>query len=221
MKIILEQDQQLYFTSDTHYNHKNICRGVSEWKDKNNNVPVNQTRDFKTLDHMNSTIVDNINNTVGENDVLVHMGDFSFGGFESIIEFRKRIMCKNIVLICGNHDKFLRENKDGVQGYFKHVSSYDQLEIRRQVKKDLVERFSFICCHFPIASFDGMNKDNYHLFGHVHLNSQLKCLGNRSMDVGVDGNNLFPYSLDDVLKLLRGQKGKSLLPFDHHVEEVR
>ena len=39
------------------------------------------TRDFKSLDHMNDAIVDNINNMVGVNDVLIHLGDFSFGGF--------------------------------------------------------------------------------------------------------------------------------------------
>lgn len=226
MKIILEKEQQLYFTSDTHYNHRNICRGVSEWKDKNNNIPVNQTRDFKTLDHMNSVIVDNINSNVGENDILVHMGDFSFGGFESIIEFRKRIVCKNIVLFCGNHDKFLRENKDGVQGYFKHVSDYALLDVRRPIemkKGGMVERLSFVCFHHPIASWDSMNRGVPHLFGHVHLGPTNKIMKNsKSMDVGCDGNDLKPYSLNEINKIMKNQPiGKLVLPADHHMEEVR
>jgi len=42
------------------------------------------TRDFKSLEHMNDTLVNRINETVSENDILIHLGDFSFGGFENI-----------------------------------------------------------------------------------------------------------------------------------------
>ena len=218
MKLVLEQNQHLYFTSDTHYNHKNICRGVTEWTNA-----ANKTRDFKSLDSMNAAIVDGINSTVGQDDILVHMGDFSFGGFESIIEFRKRIICKNIVLFLGNHDHHIRNNKDGVQEHFTHVSSYDQLEVRRQIKKDLVEKFTFVCCHFPIASWDSMNKGIPHLFGHVHLPKHLKVMkDSKAMDVGMDGNDLKPYSLDEINKIMYKQPvGKLILPADHHMEEIR
>ena len=91
MKIVLEKGQNLYFTSDTHYGHTNICRATTNWTDADS-----VTRDFKSLDHMNDTIVDNINSIVGEDDVLIHLGDWSFGGFENIAEFRGRIICKNI-----------------------------------------------------------------------------------------------------------------------------
>ena len=97
-KIILEKRQNLYFTSDTHYNHTNICRGVSKWPEGRG------TRDFHSLGEMNSAIVSGINSVVGPDDVLVHLGDWSFGGFESIAEFRKKILCKNVILFLGNHD---------------------------------------------------------------------------------------------------------------------
>ena len=83
MKLILEKGQQLFFTSDTHYSHSNICRATTRWAGSEN-----LTRDFKSLDHMNDTLVNNINEMVGENDVLIHLGDWSFGGFEQIEEFR-------------------------------------------------------------------------------------------------------------------------------------
>ena len=29
----MERIGNIYFTSDTHYQHKNICRGVSSWEE--------------------------------------------------------------------------------------------------------------------------------------------------------------------------------------------
>ncbi len=55
MKIVLEKGQNLYFTSDTHYGHSNICRATTNWTDADS-----VTRDFKSLDHMNDVIVDNV-----------------------------------------------------------------------------------------------------------------------------------------------------------------
>jgi hypothetical protein len=36
------------------------------------------------------------------------------------------------------------------------------------------------------------------------------------IDVGVDGNNLYPISMGEVLKLMKDQPIKSLFEFDHH-----
>jgi 6-phosphogluconolactonase (cycloisomerase 2 family) len=36
MKIVLEKGQNLFFTSDTHYNHSNICRATTNWTSADN-----------------------------------------------------------------------------------------------------------------------------------------------------------------------------------------
>jgi calcineurin-like phosphoesterase family protein len=213
MKVILEKNQQIFFTSDTHYNHSNICRATSNWPEGRG------TRDFHSLGEMNDAIVAGINSVVGADDYLIHLGDWSFGGFESIAEFKKRIICKNVILFLGNHDHHIRNNKEGVQGHFKYVSTYDILDIRRPEGKETA-KYQFVCCHFPIASWDGMNKNVPHLHGHVHLPPRLKVHEGQAMDVGVDGNNLEPYSLNEILKIMKGRPVKHLvLPKDHHTEE--
>jgi hypothetical protein len=88
MEITLKEGQDIFFTSDTHINHKNICRGVTSWTGD-----LNRTRDFDSLESMNSTIINNINNRVGQDDILVFLGDFSFGGNQHIPEFCQRIIC--------------------------------------------------------------------------------------------------------------------------------
>jgi calcineurin-like phosphoesterase family protein len=214
MKIVLEKGQNLYFTSDTHYGHSNICRATTNWTDADS-----VTRDFKSLDHMNDTIVNNINSIVGENDVLIHLGDWSFGGFENIAEFRSRIICKNIHLTYGNHDHHIRRNKDNIQSIFSSTQDYMHLDIRRpSIKgKGMMDKFSFICMHFPIASWDSMNANMIHLHGHTHLPKHLRIAEGRAMDVGTDGNDLQPISLDEVVSLLKNQPIKKLcLPKDHH-----
>ena len=218
MKIVLEKGQNLFFTSDTHYNHTNICRATTRWTDADS-----VTRDFKSLDHMNDTIVNNINEVVGENDILIHLGDWSFGGFDKIEEFRNRIICKNIHLVLGNHDHHIERNKDNIQRLFTSVNHYINLDVRRPslMKKGEMDKFKFVLMHFPIASWDGMNDNVMHLHGHVHLPKHQRIAEGRAMDVGVDGNDMYPLGLFEVLNLLKNQPIKKLvLPKDHHEKRI-
>jgi calcineurin-like phosphoesterase family protein len=222
MKIVLEKGQSLFFTSDTHYGHTNICRATTRWTDADN-----VTRDFESLEHMNTTIVDNINEVVGENDILIHLGDFSFGGFENIAEFRSRIICKNIHLVLGNHDHHIERNKENIQHLFTSVNHYINLDVRKPAvlpnpsAKGKIHKFNFILMHFPIASWDGMNDGVMHLHGHVHLPKHQRIAEGRAMDVGVDGNDMYPMGLYEVLNLLKDQPVKKLiLPKDHHEKRI-
>lgn len=211
MKLILDKGQRIFFTSDSHYSHSNLCRATSSWTDGS------KARDFKSLDHMDSFLVDSINSTVGENDILFHLGDFSFGGFDKIGEFRSRILCKNIHLILGNHDHHIERNKDGVRSLFASVNHYVSLDLRRPGNGPEMDKYSMILCHFPLASWDSMNTGRIHLHGHVHLGPHNKIAEGRAMDVGVDGNGMDPYSLNEILKLLKDRPIKRLsLPADHH-----
>lgn len=211
MKITLQKGQNLFFTSDTHYNHTNICRGVSNWG------PGSRTRDFDTLDAMNAAMIDNINHQVGENDILFHLGDWSFGGYENIEEFRNRIVCKNIHLLLGNHDHHIERDKGGIRRLFSSVNEYLRLEV--QVPRDDKSFFkrTFILCHYPIASWHDMNRGVIHLHGHVHLEPHLRIADGRAMDVGMDGNDMEPVSFRKVVTLLDSRPIKTLaLPSDHH-----
>lgn len=218
MKIVLEKEQKIFFTSDTHYSHENICSSTSKWVDGDN-----YTRKFPSLEDMNDTLVNNINEVVGENDILIHLGDWSFGGFDKISEFRNRINCKNIHLTYGNHDHHIRKNKEEIQSLYSSTQHYIFLEIRRPSinGKGKMERYSFVCIHYPIASWEGMNDGVIHLHGHVHLPPHLRLGEGKSLDVGVDGNNLYPISLDTIIEMMEKQPIRKLsLPKDHHEKSI-
>ena len=252
MKISLEKGQKLFFTSDTHYHHANICSATTSWA-----VNDGYARPFDSLEQMNDTLVNNINEAVGENDILFHLGDWSFGGFDKIAEFRDRINCKNIHLILGNHDHHIQKNKQLVDRYydpntveivkgdinenfyseykfgelwdnrvyiqdlFSSVNQYVELQVKYNVGTPIYGVANFVLMHFPIASWNKMNEGWIHLHGHVHLPPDKRIGQGRAMDVGVEGNNLKPVSLNDVLRLRERPIKNLCLPKDHHEQEIK
>ena len=204
----------VWITSDTHFGHKNICRGVTDWRLTDGTIPVDQTRDFSSVDEMNDVIVRNINEVVGQDDILIHLGDWSFGGFENIRKFRDRILCKEIHLILGNHDTSIEKNRDNVQELFTSVNHYIRLMYKFK---------TFVLCHFPIQSWDGLNKGVGHLHGHCHLPTDKRFGKGKRMDVGMDGHPEFrPYNLmTEVFPMLEKQPISSEMGFDHHTDDIK
>ena len=210
----IPNDRKVWVTSDTHYSHTNICRGITNWRLPNGEVPEKQTRPFETLDKMNASIVNNINEVVGQDDILIHFGDWSFGGFENIEELRNRIWCKEIHLIFGNHDHHIVNNRENCQKHFESAQWFLQLNYLGETLE---------CMHYPISSWNGLSKGRIHLHGHCHLPNHKKFGNGRRMDVGMDGNLEFaPYDLRKVINDMKKRPiGSELGVDDHHVDEMK
>jgi calcineurin-like phosphoesterase family protein len=200
---------KVWITSDTHYGHKNIVRGTTNWRTQDGEVPVGSTRDFQTIEQMNERLIDGINHFVGQEDTLIMLGDVSFGGFDNIGIFLERLVCHNIHLILGNHDHHIDRNYDFVQKRFLSVQHY--LEVN-------IEGKDFVLCHYPLQSWNGLNKGVIHLHGHVHLPENRKFGNGRRMDVGVDGNRMDPYSISDIIKIMDKRTVGSDMSGDHHLD---
>ena len=200
---------KVWITSDTHFGHKNICRGVTNWRTQDGEVPIDSTRDFQTVEQMNERLVDGINSVVGQDDTLIMLGDVSFGGFDNIGIFLERLVCHNIHLILGNHDTHIQNNRDYVQGRFLSVQHYMEANINGQ---------DFVFCHYPLQSWNGLNKGVIHLHGHPHLGREAKFGNGKRMDVGVDGNGMDPYSIDEIIKIMDKRPVGSDMSGDHHLD---
>ena len=209
--------QDFWITADTHFNHKNICRGVTDWRMPDGSVPISQTRDFPDLDAMNDAIVNGINNVVGQYDVLIHLGDWSFGGFESIQKFYDRLICKNIYLYLGNHDHHIKKNKNGIKSLFLGV--YEENDEYK------FERHMFHINHYPILSWKDIKKGTIHLHGHTHFKGDDRFGKGKMMDIGIDGHPEFrPYNLlTEIIPLMDNRPIKSQYNngVDHHVDRIR
>jgi calcineurin-like phosphoesterase family protein len=200
---------KVWITSDTHFSHKNICRGVTNWRTQDGEIPVDSTRDFETIEQMNEILVNNINNVVDQDDTLIMLGDVSFGGFNNIGIFLDRLVCKNIHLILGNHDTHIENNRNNIQDRFLSVNHY--LEVN-------IDSYNFVLCHYPLQSWHGLNKGVIHLHGHIHLGVNKKFGNGKKMDVGVDGNNMNPYSISEIIKIMDKREIFSDIDGDHHLD---
>ena len=201
----------VWITSDTHYHHKNICRGVTNWRTQDGKIPVNSTRDFIDLDEMDATIINNINSKVGQDDTLIHLGDVAFGGFDKLEQFLDRLICKNIYLVLGNHDHHIKNDRGFIKDRFMSVQNY--LEVN-------VEDENFVLCHYPLQSWHGLNKGVIHLHGHVHLSAQNKWGNGKRLDVGMDGNNMYPYKITEIVHMMDRREIGSDLSNDHHMDDL-
>lgn len=211
-------NQAIWVTSDTHYGHKNICRGVSEWKSRGNL----DTRNFLTLEEMNQFIVNGINDRVKEDDVLIHLGDWSFGGIDNIWKFREQINCKNTYLIYGNHDHHIKNNRLLETSKYAGVPAKDLFietdhVLNLTIKSSAIGELQFFCSHYSHRIWDKRHHGRMHLFGHSHgsLNS---VTNDKSMDVGIDSaKRIFgayvPFHIMEVYELLKDRENS---PIDHH-----
>lgn len=221
-KIKLLRGQNIWITSDTHYAHNNICRAISNWRNPDGSVSTHNTRDFKTLEFMNETIIKNINDNVDQNDILIHLGDWSFGGFENIKEFWDRINCDNIHLILGNHDHHIERNREGCQELFKSVHHLTNLEIVWDDYTSNPKSVNLVLCHYPIASWDGLHRGSIHLHGHCHLPNDRKFGVGKRMDVGMDGHPEFrPYNIiREIVPIMKKIEIQSEIESDHHLDKT-
>lgn len=201
----------VWITSDTHYHHTNICRGITRWRTQDGNIPIDQTRNFQDIDEMNSTIVNNINQKVGPNDTLIHLGDFAFGGFDKIGQFLDRLVCKNIHIVLGNHDQHITKNREDIKDRFLSVSKY--LEVN-------IDDVDFVLSHYPHASWNKLGKGSIHLHGHVHLSAKNKWGKGKRLDVGMDGNGYFPYKITEIVHMMDRREIRSEMDLDHHLDNL-
>ena len=195
-----EDEMAIWFTSDTHYGHKNIVRGISNWRDKSG------CRDFDTLSAMNDALVGSINSVVQEEDTLYHLGDWSMGGFDNIVEFHNRLHCRTIHLVYGNHDHHIRKNKKGVADVFSSTHSIRIGKIAEQM---------MVLCHFPMLVWEDHHRGVWHLHGHSHGNlKQPGYYRRKVIDVGMDAHSEFrPFSFEEIEGIMCQ---RSIETIDHH-----
>lgn len=157
-----------FFISDTHFDHKNICKFSN--------------RPFNSVQEMNEVMIENWNKLVKPNDIVYHLGDFSFGNYDQVNKTLWALNGKKH-LILGNHDKTIRGYL-GILCGAMHV-----LEGASEYKEIVLQSQSVILAHYGHRVWNRSHHGSIHLYGHSH--GTLPPLG-RSVDVGVDAPFVIP-----------------------------
>lgn len=190
-------EQKIWLTSDTHFGHKNIAGPtISTWE--------KGYRDFTSVEEMNETLLKGINDTVGENDILFHLGDVAMGNRRKLQGYRDAINCKNIYVCAGNHDS--------VDPTFRKL--FTDVRDVRTVK---VNGQSIFMSHYAHRIWPKSHHGKWHLYGHSHDSLEHIPWG-KSMDVGVDSARRIlgeyrPFNFDEIKGILDERK---ILFIDHH-----
>lgn len=194
-----------FFTADWQLNHTK-------------NIEVFQ-RPFKDCDEMNETIISNTNAMVGTEDRLYFLGDLLFGPkdddsyIRTVKWLRKKINCKNIFLIYGNHDSRGKKYRSFRQ-LFTNTSEY--LEVKA-TQKPSDNTISLILSHYPIVEgmWNRYKDGSIHLHGHSQ--GMISNMKTRRVDVGIDCVHKYfgkkigekadyrPLSLDEIVKIANKQ----------------
>lgn len=148
-----DKTEDVFFTSDTHFNHKNIIRYCNRpWnsgKDANGQLIVSDDN----VNEMNEAIISSWNKVVPPNALVWHLGDFALGDRSKIPEIVARLNGR-INLVLGNHDH--KDVKRFLNAGFNRV--YDH--------PVLINKF-VILTHEPLE-FLNVNCPFFQIFGHVH-----------------------------------------------------
>lgn len=166
----------VFFTADTHFGHQgiiNLCK-----------------RPYQAVEEMDAGLISNWNQAVSDEDEVWHLGDFSLGKAEIVIQYRMRLKGK-IHLIWGNHDH------PEVRALPIWASSQPYAEI-------VIQNRRLVLSHYAFRVWNGSHKGErgpWHLFGHSH--GRLEPL-DWSCDVGVDVPNwrYRPISFKEISGLL-------------------
>ncbi len=160
----LTQYQKVWFTSDLHFSHKNIMKFCPN------------TRPYRDIREMNEHLIEIWNSSVGFQDIVFIIGDFSFGTEEESIKFLSRLNGTK-VLVVGNHDEKMVRNSANFRAQFAMVKDYVKINI---------EGIKIVMFHFPVWEWDSMQRGSIHLHGHVH--GAKTGIPGRILDVGYDAH---------------------------------
>ena len=180
----------VYFASDLHLGHTAILAFAQ--------------RPWGSIEEHDAAIIENINATVGRNDRLYILGDFTMRlQTRDVQPYLDAIRCRNRWLVVGNHDKAGALFKPGA---FVETCHYKELRLGGRL----------VCLsHYPMLEWNmsmqhhGIDRSraSVMLHGHIHsctraTNGDNARAGVWRYDVGVDANGYRPVSAEQIFAFI-------------------
>jgi calcineurin-like phosphoesterase family protein len=176
----------IFFTSDHHFNHDNKQGGVIAFCN----------RPFSNLDEMREELIARHNSRVRKGDLVYIIGDMFWRTIDprEAIEITERLNGEKYY-IRGNHEEAIDENPE-LRDHF--------VWIRERATIHPTGYPYIVLDHFAGRVWNKSHKGAWQLYGHSHAGLSKSVAGTTheesplSMDIGVDTNNFYPWSIDEI-----------------------
>lgn len=188
LHIDLQEGQKIWFTSDLHFGHRNVLKFCNRpWEDEK---------------LMGRGLIQNWNNTVGDNDIVFVLGDtFWFNDSRSIKKVLGQLKGKDIYIIPGNHDDF--ESYHRVVDPRIHLCQ-DVMVV--WITEENQPKREVWLSHYPMMTWPHRENGAYQFFGHIHshpdkfagVDQDLPLHWNQA-DVGCDFWKWTPVDFDTLI----------------------
>jgi len=164
-----------FFTGDEHYGDKGIIHYCN--------------RGYSSPESMNKDIIHRNNSVVKPGDTVYHLGDLTFNNDLNLIRDILKQLYGTHILILGNHDRI--HPFELVEAGFQSVHTALTLNI---------QGFTIILAHDP-SIWTVVPQGTIFICGHIHC--LFKSIPDKLVyNAGVDVNNLYPVSFEQILREL-------------------
>jgi len=147
------------------------------------NIIKYSNRPFKYLKEMDEAIIKRHNEIVAPDDVTIIAGDISFHSPAYTMELLKRLN-GTLILLRGSHDKWMDRTY-------------------HEMWEKTIEGQHVVVCHYCMRTWPRSHYQSWMLYAHSH--GTLPPPTPYQLDIGVDTNNFYPYSWEQVKEKLRNQ----------------
>jgi len=138
-------------------------------------------RPFSSIEEHDQELIDSFNSQVSKQDITIHAGDFCWcNNYKDAHTYYISKLNGTHIFLMGSHDHWLPDST-------KYI-------YRKRFDGQLI-----VVCHYSMRVWEGSHYNSWHLYGHSH--QYLESFG-KSFDIGVDGNYFYPYSLDDIKRIM-------------------
>lgn len=202
LNIKLGLGQNLFFTSDLHFGHRNVINFCN--------------RPFTDIKDMSEKLIENWNAVVTNNDIVFVLGDtFWFNDSRTIKKVLEQLNGKEIYILPGNHCDFDAYHRvddprihlcQDIVCLWLTSADFERRHWHRKTMEIWMQ-------HYPMSTWPHRENGAFHFFGHIHsqegktegVDQDLALHWNQA-DVGCDYWEWKPVLFEDLLTFMQNKK---------------
>lgn len=182
-----------FLTSDHHFGHANIIKYTN--------------RPFSSVEEMDAEMIKRWNETVGENDIVYHLGDFTLNDYGFAVQILSQLNGNiRFIVPTFHHDRRWITKEPPYYLFYGNGKSAAVCSALHVLRIDCNEDYplSITLCHYPLEEWEASYHGGLHFHGHSHGNLSPKP---GRIDIGVDVWDFRPFPLSHFIKVAETSKG--------------